>query len=180
MNIILKTLSLSLVILLTACSDKKAETTTVIEASENASVYYKEIVKSQAGDFSGFSIGSSMAETKKAFDQQYLVEEESDFLMYKVSEKYTVSEYSLIFDGNALAEIALDTKVYDDADNYDPEAAKQLYKDLKEDFLERFGSKYLEESDEYNNILFWTKDAKEIQLIKDNAEVHVYIDAIQE
>lgn len=180
MNIFLKTLSIAFVISLSACGDKKSETTETTKPVVNGSVYYQEVVKTESGDFSGFSIGASMEETKKAFDNQYLIEEESDFLMYKVTEKYTISEYSLIFDGETLAEIALDTKVYDDADNYDFEAAKLLFKDLKTDFLKRFGSKYLEESDETNSILFWTKDGKEIQLIKDNAEVHVYIDAFIE
>lgn len=165
---------------MSACGEKETATTEVVKPNENASVYYKEVVKSQLGDFSGFSIGASIAETKKVLGTENLVTEESDFLMYKISEEFTISEYSLIFDGNALSEIALDTKLYDDVDNYDEEAATQLLNDLKTDFLKKFGSKYLEESDEYNDILFWTKDGKEIQLIKDGAEVHVYVDVIVE
>lgn len=180
MNIFLKTLTIAFVITMSACGEKETTTTELVKPDENTSVYYKEIVKNQAGDFAGFSIGASIAESKKVLDNQYLEEEESDFLLYKVSEKYTISEYSLLFDAGVLAEIALDTKVYDDADNYDSEAALQLFKDLKEDFLKRFGSKYLEETNENNSIMFWTKDGKEIQLIKENAEVHVYVDAIIE
>lgn len=169
------------IISLNSCNsaDKnKAEAATKI--SDSKSVVYKEVVKTLAGDFAGFSIGASFADSKKVISKDFLTKEESDFLMYKISDKYTVSEYTLIFEDGKLIEIALDTDIYDETDNSDSDAALLLFNDLKDDFLERFGSKYLETETDDNTVLFWSDDKKEIQLIKENGKVHVYIDKLSE
>lgn len=164
---------------ISACNETEKETSKPID--ESKSVYYKEVIKTLHGDIAGLSIGASVADCKKIIDGNYLAEEADDYLMYLISDnKYTVAEYGLIFEDGKLVEIALDIDVYNEEDSYDAEGASKLFEELKEDFLERFGSKYLETVTEENTVLFWSDDVKEIQLIKDAGKVHVYIDVISE
>lgn len=179
-NILFTFAFLSIISLNSCNSGEKNKADTENKISDSKSVFYKEVVKTLAGDFAGFSIGASFEESKKVMSKEFLTKEESDFLMYKISDKFTISEYSLIFEDGKLIEIALDTDIYDETDNYDSEAALLLFNDLKDDFLKRFGSKYLETETEENTVLFWSDDVKEIQLIKEKAKVHVYIDALSE
>lgn len=169
---------LSFIALNSCNSGEKNKAETVTKISDSKSVVYKEVVKTLTGDFAGFTIGASFQDCKNVIGKDFLTKEEKDFLMYKISDKLTISEYSLIFENGKLIEIALDTDVYDETDNYDSDAALLLFNDLKDDFLERFGSKYLETEDEDYTVLFWSDDVKEVQLIKDNGKIHVYVDAL--
>ena len=54
--------------------------------------------------------------------------------------------------------------------------AAQLFDDIRNEFFEKYGSKYLQENDEDNTIMYWSKNEKEVQLILEENNVHIYID----
>lgn len=168
----------ALMILFSACFTGTETVEENLAVEETKSTYYKEVVKASNGDFSGFTLGKSLSETEDVLASEYLSIEEDDFLLFKISDTYTITEYSLYFtENNKLSEINMDTKVYDEEDNYDTSGAIELFNEIKEEFMTKFGSKYLEEVNNDNIIMFWNKGPKQIQLILDNSEVHVYIES---
>ncbi|MGB0885613.1 MAG: hypothetical protein ACPGR5_04235, partial [Chitinophagales bacterium] len=161
------------ILLLTACGDseKTSQKTTTAAVDNLKSEVYKEIISNEAGDFNGAKIGMTLKEVKALYDDENLSEEADDFLQYKLSNTYTISDYTFIFEDDKLTQIGLDTEVYDSADNNDSEQAQVLFNDLMDTFLDKFGNKYLESENGISSILFWTSEDKEIQLIKDFSEV---------
>lgn len=119
---------------------------TVSCQSSGKSVFEK-INTSEAGDFRGITIRSSIEEVKKK-ESVAPGNEESDYLFYEIpldkkNEYYTLG-YS--FNEKGLYEILLD--VYLDK----PEDALQLFQDMKENFKSRYGNP--EQEDE--TTVVWT------------------------
>lgn len=163
---------------LVACKNDTKNVATPIDTEITKSKAYFEVIKFAGGDFDGFSLGESIASVRQVFGEENLVEEESDYLYYKFEDIYTNSEFEFSFADNKLKELYLDTYVYDETGTFDRAASDMLFNEIKDDFLKRFGNKYMETSDEKNEILFWSNEKKNIQLIHEvsKAAVHVYLD----
>jgi hypothetical protein len=163
---------------LIACNDDSKLVATPTTSDMTKSKAYFEIIKYAGGDFAGFNLGEKIETASKVFNKENLVESESDYLFYKFEETYTNSEYQLSFSENKLKEIYLDTYIYDETGTFDRAASALLFNEIKEDFLKRFGNKYMETIDEQNEILYWSNDKKNIQLIHEvsKAAIHVYLD----
>ncbi|MFT4644502.1 MAG: hypothetical protein ACI8ZX_000905 [Planctomycetota bacterium] len=163
---------------LVACNNETKTTAQEIDSTVAHSKYYLEVIKKAGGDFSGFNLGDKVKVAQEVLGEQNLVEKEADYLFYKFEETYSNADYEIFFKDGRLNEILLDAYIYDETGNFDRAASAVLFNEIKDDFLKRFGNKYMETSDEKNEILYWSKDKKNIQLIHEvsKAAVHVYLD----
>lgn len=164
-------------LLMTCNSDSKTiATPTATDVTKSKA--YLEVIKYAGGDFAGFNLGDEFEVASKVFGKKNLIENEADYLFYKFEETYTNSEFELSFADNKLNELYLDAYIYDETGTFDRAASATLFNEIKQDFLKRFGNKYMESSDEENEILYWSQDKKNIQLIHEvsKAAVHVYLD----
>jgi len=141
------------------------------------SKFYKETIKQQGEDFLGLKLGEDFITAKDVLPKEYLVEEEENYLYYRLEGVYTVVEYQLYFNNEEkLEEINFDAIVYDEKGTFDKNGAIELFNEIKEDFIKTYGNKYMTSSDEENEILFWNKENKNAQLILEKAKVHAYLD----
>lgn len=163
---------------LVACTNESKKNTPEVDNSVVRSKYYLEVIKQIGGDFSGFNLGDEFKVASKVFGEQNLIEKSEDYLFYKFEDTYTNSEYQIYFSENKLNELYIDTYIYDETGTFDRAASAILFNEIKEDFLKRFGNKYMETSKEKNEILYWSNNKKNIQLIHEvsKAAVHVYLD----
>ena len=173
------TLFLLSLIVLISCKNDTKEITTVPDIAN--SKYYQETMLRVGNDFLGFNLGENFETASIVFSKEHLQQEENDYLYYKISNTYTEAEYQLIFEDEKLKEIDFDVHVYDEKGNFNTQGAETLFTEIKADFLKRFGNKYMESSEEENEILYWSKDKKNIQLIHEKAKaaVHVYADIVE-
>ena len=169
-----KYLSIFILLIFACKNDNRVIIDTQKESSK--SKYYKETVIQQGEDFLGLKLGEEYETASKVLPKENLVEENENYLYYKVEKTYSVAEYQLYFEENKLQEIDFDAIVYDETGTFDENGAKELFNDLKEDIINAFGKKYMTSSDETNEILFWNKDDKNVQLILEKAKVHAYFD----
>lgn len=163
---------------LIACSNEANNTPIETATDITKSNVYLEVIKYKGGDFAGFNLGDEIEVASKVFGEENLIENETDYLFYKFEETYTNSEYQLTFADNKLSELYLDAYIYDETGTFDRAASSELFNEIKDDFLKKFGNKYMETSNEKNEILYWSNDKKNIQLIHEvsKAAVHVYLD----
>jgi len=155
-------------------NDKRVilDTQTEIEKSE----FYKTTVIQKGEDFLGLKLGEEFETAREVLPKKYLIEEDENYLYYKIENTFTVVEYQLYFNENKLEEIDFDAIVYDETGMFDKNGAIELFNDLKEDFIYTFGNKYMTSEEEENEILFWNKENKNVQLILEKAKVHAYLD----
>jgi len=180
----MKNYSLFLVLFITFFSCKNEEKKPVVEDVQTStkSKFYKEVIVKNSGHFSGLILGEEFQKASKIIDENFKAEEdENEFILYKLDKTYTNSSYELYFKNNKLNEILFDTYVYDEKGMFDKNGSLVLFKEIKEDFLKRFGNKYMETSNTENEILFWSDENKDIQLIHEigKAGVHVYIESVE-
>lgn len=170
-----KYLFLFLIVSLFSCEDNKrniVDTQEIVEKSK----FYKEAIVQQGEDFFGLKLGDEFETAKEVLPEKYFIEEDENYLFYKIESTYTVAEYQLYFNENKLEEIDFDAIVYDEKGAFDNNGAIELFNDLKDDFIIVFGNKYMTSSEGENEILFWNKGNKNIQLILEKAKVHAYLD----
>ncbi len=146
----------------------------------NKSIFYKETILKQGGDFLSLNLGDKMENASKVLPKDILQQNEKNYQFYKSSNTFSVAEYQLIYEKEKLVEIDFDVFIYDEKGNFDTDGALELFNELKEDFLKKFGNKYMESSDTENEILYWSKDNKNVQLILEKAAVHAYLDIVVE
>jgi len=168
-----------LIVALVSCKNDERviiDTKSQVEKSKS----YKEAVVQQGGDFLGLILGEEFETASKilptVLPADITTEEDENFLYYRLEHIYTVTEYQLFFDNNKLEEINFDAIVYNEKGDFDENGAIELFNDLKDDFIKFYGNKYMTSSDEDNEILFWNKGNKNVQLILEKAKVHVYLD----
>lgn len=164
--------------LLITCNNESTKTLTETATDLTKSKAYLEVVKYSGGDFAGFNLGDDFKVASTIFGEENLVENEEDYLFYKFENTYSNAEYELSFSENRLNELYLDAYIYDETGTFDRAASTMLFTEIKNDFLKRFGDKYMETSDEKNEILYWSNDKKNVQLIHEisKAAIHVYLD----
>lgn len=166
-----------LLVFIASCNNSTTENLTP-DLNANKSKFYKEVIIKNGGDFSGFTLGQKQSEASQLIPVEFLGEKDKAYQFYSLENTYTTSEFQLYFEDNKLKELNFDTHVYDETGTFDKAGAETLFNEIKEDFLKQFGKKYMENSEQENEILFWTDDKKNIQLIHEKAKaaVHVYID----
>jgi len=145
---------------------------------EGKSKFYKETIFTFGGEFLGFTLGEEQKTASKKLPKEKRSLQEDNYQLYKFTGSYSDTEYQLYFKDGKLEEINFDTYIKDAQGNNDKDGALTLFNELKKELLKTFGNKFMESSDEANEILYWSKDKKNIQLIHefDKAAVHAYLD----
>lgn len=169
---------LSLTFFAISCNSEKKPQQEDKSHFDDKSKFYKETIIVAGGDFLGFNLGCDLKDAISILPKEKIVLDKKEYQLYKNTASYSDTEYQLFFKDDKLEEINFDTYILDEKGNMDKNGALILFNELKAKFLKRYGNKYMESSDENNEILYWSKDKKSIQLINEfeKGSIHVYLD----
>lgn len=166
--------SFLLVIALFACNKSKpakqvVETNQTIEALDTKPIY-KEVIQTSVGDIAGLQIGENKTNILTFLKSKTIDKSQVNTISYSQKTENSENEVNLGFKNDTLVQIAMDINLVS------KDLAAQLFDDIRNEFFEKYGSKYLQENDEDNTIMYWSKNEKEVQLILEENNVHIYID----
>lgn len=148
--------------------------------SEHESPYYDDIVLSNSGEFSGIEIGETRTSVKQKLPEDAFDNESESYLYYKWNIGDHVYNLDLFFDGeDKLNSIDGYVRFYDSKGAYDKDQALAFYKDLKADFLTKYGEEQEVNLDDFTYIR-WIFDQKDVEIGIDNAEVYWYVYAYKD
>lgn len=156
-----------------AANASDGETTT--ETATYNSEYFSDVVTTNSGEFVGLELGDSRATVKSKLSEDGFDDETDSYLYYYWDLGNNQYYLDLYFDENDKLN-SIDGYIYFfDANNAnDNEAAAAFYKDMKENFVAKYGPE--EEVSEFDfTYIAWYFDDKDAEVGLEEGEVYWYV-----